>query len=1592
MHMKLLAALIAVLGVTTTAIAQPKISYIIPDLGTTRFATLIEIIGPHDAIGNFGVDAMYANNTGDLVRVVPQRPADTAIVRFGPCVVSWNGRMISTHAFVNPYVMPNSHDYRLLDPQFKIPVQVIVAGVASATVDTFYVVNPWPIGDVAASDERVFGTGRLGVRSPRGAMLIDSAYLGDTTAYTVDVTDCDPSRGGNQGYLPFTLLAVGNIDAMAGAMIRVDAQGSNGGAGGGGGGGGYVNALQPGTGGPQGTAGGHGFTGGGPGGRNNNSSEAIWGPSSKRRAGDGSGQSYATASNDIVTGGASMNGVTGGESYKDIYENAGGGTGHPFGKSGLACDDFNGCNPRGQHGAGSGHRDRRRGGGGGFGEDGGADPGASGSQGRAHGNMMLVPLAGGSGGASGNPSVPGEESMPGGGGGGAVSIHAQRLTSFTVYSNGAAGPRNGTIGGGCGSGGGIIMGTRLDNAKSGFVSAQAAGGDDGSIQSYGGYGRTRYDARTTVGSSSYVGPMIDTMTNALRKHLVTGSGDGEQEQIWIKPENGPWIKGPVAAGRPTWSSVVNFPGTDTLYYVVVAQNVPDAKTSQHATDPKWVLSQSAWSIVRIYRPPVIQTVPSLTMGQYRCPNSVRRDTLWIFNRGESPLEVSDASFAGDPGFRLGVPKVFPDTVPPFDSSAYIVEYVPQPGQIGTQNAVLTLMNNDVDPARAATRVAISIDAQRLTLTATFRGNVRDTVDLGTLCAGVPVTESIRLVNSGTVAGLLTGLRSANPNVASITSAVPAPLAINVPIDVTFTADARVIGDTVMPLLIELEGCDEPDTLWLRFTGVVSRMTVIGTGQFGHVSVGATTRTMITLRNDGSHTVAYAAAAVPAGAFRVVQTLPVMPATIPPGGTLAMTVEFTPTAVGDVALPLTLLSNSGVGRCADSTTIVLSGHGSSTLVDATPSMLTYAATQRCATARDSVVIRNAGTKIVTLKYPAFINGPDEEAFTLVREPLDDLRLGPGDTFTYVIDHVATGLPYGPRHATLSIQTDADDMPSLLVPLISNVAESVVSGPLTVDFGNVVVGQTSTVQVPYGNRTARPIAMSSIRASDTVITVTPLQGIIPVGGSQTFDISWKMQRRGPQQDTLWFWYDTPCVDSFMVVVRANGVTPDVVAPDVVRFVTTGSCDERIDSVTIVNMAATTMTLADAVVTGRDAQAFTVVDAAALVNTTIAPRQRLTFRVRYDARRLPDGYHEATLLCTLTSGVAGEVRLQTSTQLLGRRSTALPSAPEAVVFGATDLLTPSRQRLTFVNTSASPVTIASVGMRGVGSAFSVADVPTLPLTIPANGSVSMIIEFTAAVEARYQDSVVLTFASPCNAERIVPVRGRGRLDAEVYVLLPRVTADPAADGYQLPIRGVAARGATLVNAGRLRLTIRHRSSVFAARSISPGTIIRNEVVRGMAELEIDVPNVRFGRDTAVITTITGDATLGTVDSSEVRAIDVRLEVADTLVPLRTYDGYIILDICREGGDRLLDRSGGLQIRALPNPATDNLRIQADVFEPGMHTIEIIDVVGNVVSAASWQHERGAASYTMPINAGVLASGTYHVVLTTPTRRRQVPLHIIH
>jgi len=117
------------------------ISYIIPDIGAPGSNTYLEIIGPYNTNANFGTDGIYTDNPGDLVQVVCANAADTSKIKFGPVVVSWNGKMISTQVFVLPGVSPNSDNWQMLSSPYRIPVQVLLNSTTYSNPDTFYIVQ-----------------------------------------------------------------------------------------------------------------------------------------------------------------------------------------------------------------------------------------------------------------------------------------------------------------------------------------------------------------------------------------------------------------------------------------------------------------------------------------------------------------------------------------------------------------------------------------------------------------------------------------------------------------------------------------------------------------------------------------------------------------------------------------------------------------------------------------------------------------------------------------------------------------------------------------------------------------------------------------------------------------------------------------------------------------------------------------------------------------------------------------------------------------------------------------------------------------------------------------------------------------------------------------------------------------------------------------------------------------------------------------------------------------------------------------------------------------------------------------------------------
>lgn len=678
---------------TPPAIAStPTVAYIIPDIGTPGMNTYMEIISNTNEFAAFGVDRTIINpySESDL-KIEFKNPDDNKKIDFGPLVVSWGGRMIATQVFVNPNMpLPDHWNYGLISPEFIVEFRVVSGANASAW-QSFYIVQPWPIQDLSNNTtDNVFGENRLGKRSPHGCMIVESLNLNSIT-YKVSTNDCDLNTPGNQGYLPFILFAKGNISGKTvGAnttTISLDAPSAPDAAPGGGGGGGKFCDFSG-----NGYDGGKGFVGGGPGGFN--------------KAGNPfSSDSYKNWGESSGNNGNSINGVQRPE--RKAYENAGGGTGHPFGISGQAAwvQTPNQLNNGGGYGGGSGDDQSKRGGGAGYSSIGLGSNLFNG--GEIYGNQIVVPIAGGSGGASGNPQGASNCSGNGGGGGGAVRIFARDISNVMISAKGGNGSNgDGNTHGGGGSGG--YVGVFAKN-KVNQVVANVTGGITPGLGTNGS-GRVRFDAYeetnlthlpTTTADAKYSGFTIDTTTYVRRNCTIKGTKQlSDILDIYLKSKSDPiWTPvGTITANSTAWTQDLNLLGTDSVYYVLATKRIPvNGRIDSVHYMPNNDFSQAAANILIIDKFPEIDGENTSEIQLDYCVGNIKHDTVKIWNKGKAPLlvDMSKAKFRNNTlGFEF-LPKTLQTLRPIIDTLDVIISYTVQAGTTGTVSDILEIPHNDL---------------------------------------------------------------------------------------------------------------------------------------------------------------------------------------------------------------------------------------------------------------------------------------------------------------------------------------------------------------------------------------------------------------------------------------------------------------------------------------------------------------------------------------------------------------------------------------------------------------------------------------------------------------------------------------------------------------------------------------------------------------------------------------------------------------------------------------------------------------------------------------------------------------------------------
>ncbi len=1589
-----------ILSSVSTLNAQPVLSYLIPDIGAPGMAVYVEFIAPNSADidgKSFSTsDGVFFGNPGDPLRIELVRPEDSTKITFGPLVVSWAGRLISTVVFISPNASPNSWDWRQLTDAWRIPIRIRTPGGVTAT-DTFFIVQPTPGGDFRTRSETVLGLPPLGIRSRRGALLFDSLILGART-YTVSIDDPDQNgMNGNQGYLPLVIMTTGSIRGLSAAQTRIsiDGNGSDGGPGGGGGGGEFCDIVG------GGSNGGNGFTAGGRGGNNS--------PNSYRSIGASTGLN-----------GSSLNQTPGGTDG-GAYESAAGGTGHPFGASGVGCSSGPNCSPDGAYGGASGVSDNRDGAGGAYGTDGFPTSTGSNNGGMRHGDTTLIPLAGGSGGASGNPR---NTSFPfsacggrGGGGGGAIAINANTsIEHLTVTANGADGSGSGTTTsrrGGSGSGGGICLVSPLGISD---VTVIAIGGGQSAPSGKGGNGRVRYDAPNASGFSAqpspYRGPTLDTISIAQGTIPLSGSGSpGKTIVLYAKPARGAWrvVDSIVVGADARWQyRYYPPPGIDYIY--IVAAQREQQRSDRFAARPALVFSHASGRIVRILSEPLRVRPASVDMGSISCAQGeTKRDSIFIVNPDTEERSISDAFFlSGTNGFRIVRPQPPTTRIPAGDSLAFVIEYRIQVGRYGVQKDTLVLIGGVPPAPFARVPVHIRVDSAGIVLTPTTDSRAISAIDFSETCLGTnkELTYALRLV--GSTPATIRRIQTSHAYFVSSTLRA-ATLAVGDTLHLRLRATPPDTGDYYDTLTIEIDLCNQTLRIPLHVRGVTSRIVGIGDDgrgsvDFGSVQIGATRTVRLGIINtSASDSVILRPPQQPQSPYSV-QTVPPglpFPRSLRALDTLWVDVTFSPTAMGIARDSIVFVTELFGVSCTDTLRFMLIGVGTLSSVVPSKSLLDFGVVA-CGVRRDTLWLINTGNTEATIDFPATITGTDPSYFRIIEQPLPGASsLMPGDSLRIIIEvRIDPQLNDGLKNAILIVNV-RDASEPLQIPLhVQQQALVLEFSPQPYILVDVPVNFTSQSQPPLTvrNLSSSEACIKDIRTARPEIT--PLirsLTIPPNSGSRDIYFNIAPTTLNPIDDTITIVLSCPCVDSIRIPVRIIPTNNSLsISPRRLDFGTVTPCSTVRRVLTLKNNdPSSSAELEELTIIGPDAKLFRITGSPwSTLPYSVPSGFSFTIEIEFNPIGTRAGLRSASL--ALRYILNGQV-VDDTVQLVGERTVPF-DADSLLDFGEIKQGESRTLPLRLTNNYTRSLTF-SFGIAQWVNYYSVTPI-VLNIDVVTKTSTADV-EFTAHDVGEFPDTLWVKFTSfgmPCTDSIPVLLRA-GSLPGIGFALwLDSLRIlDPRDKDATLNIYAQLDTNLILSNV-QLLLVLDLPNQLFMPRGVrARGGRIQSfnsrTHNRHVITITVDTLLTPLSQQPQVIAQLIGDALLGDRQCDSTFIVQARWTNSGikptTWTNPGTGNGALCLTLCGAGGPRLLGSQLELPLfQVQPNPTTDDVTAIVTANERGHYTLEVATLDGTVITKHELGQLEAGRSYEVPIHVHHLAAGIYWARLRSPSSIRLAPL----
>jgi|GEM_PF-2754987 len=397
----------------------------------------------------------------------------------------------------------------------------------------------------------------------------------------------------------------------------------------------------------------------------------------------------------------------------------------------------------------------------------------------------------------------------------------------------------------------------------------------------------------------------------------------------------------------------------------------------------------------------------------------------------------------------------------------------------------------------------------------------------------------------------------------------------------------------------------------------------------------------------------------------------------------------------------------------------------------------------------------------------------------------------------------------------------------------------------------------------------------------------------------------------------------------------------------------------------------------ISGIDSTSFTILQG--VPNNVLPPNAGSVAEIQFAPKRL--GVHSAIII------------IQTDAQTITIPITGIGVLPEIVMngsfidFGKIEAGT-SKDSInipTVLSQSQNQIVVDSLFIRG-GDEQNFEFISIVPTGTPIStiDKLPVDLRFIATEIRRFQSNLVL-YHSGIFTPVILPLFGEGTDTAtgEVRIVIPQLEARTNSV-LTVPVFIEYPPNTIFSTEGEVLFNLVVNGTVLFPRQFLSISRYENE------KFTIPITLPLQANSQGLLGTIPLEVNLGNASFS-VLQID-SLRVRNSRLRATKRDGYVlILDICEEGGERLLHSSKKVSIALLSaQPANEEATVEMTVAEKGQTTLSVVDLSGNMI-AILYNGSPEFESSRIRFSTALLSNGIYFITLKTPTVEQMIPI-VIH